>query len=201
MNKPYYKPYPKEIADRLNYLLPRFYRKASEHNSFTNRHLAAASLFYVAAISEGTYLLLPDAYGVLDYIKKYLDNELKLIQLWDEVKYILRYNGLKADVEHLGTHTVNITLPRRFLPLLRHTIQGFMWDYPAPNPTELKKIFRTHWEILHDMVEIIVNFNVPGRLISALFFYVNGKTTSEQLLNEVNNILLTFKGLRPGLRF
>ena len=195
------KPYPKEIADRLNYLLPRFYRKASEHDAFHNRHVAATFLFYIAAISEGVYLLLPDAYGVLDYIKKYVDGDIKLPELWDEVKYTLRYNGLKADVELFGTHTINITLPRRFLPLLRETIQGFMWDYPAPNPAELKRIFRTHFEILHDMVEIIVNFNVPGRLIAALFFYVNGKTTSEQLLNEVNNILLTFKGLRPGLRF
>jgi len=199
--KPYLKPYPKEIAYHLNHLLPRFYLKASEHEAFYNRHVAATSLFYVAAISEGVYLLLPDAYGVLDYIKKYVDDDIKLLELWDEVKYTLRYNGLKADVELFGNYTINITLPRRFLPLLRETIQGFMWDYPASNSTELKRIFRNHVGILQNMVEIIVNFNVPGRLISALFFYVNGKTTSEQLLNEVNNILLTFKGLKPGLRF
>jgi hypothetical protein len=199
--KPYWKPYPKEIADRLNYLLPRFYRVASEHEAFLKKHVAATYLFYVAAISEGAYLLLPDACGMLDYIKKYVDGELKLVQLWNEVKYILRYNGLKADTELFETHIVNITLPRRFLPLLRETIQGFMWDYPAPNPTELKRIFRTHCGILHDMVEIIVNFNVPGRLTAALFFYVTGKTTSEQLLNEVNDILFVFKGLKHGLRF
>jgi hypothetical protein len=198
--KPYYKPYPKEVSDRLNYLLPRFYRRVSEHEAFRKKHIAATFLFYVAAISEGIYLVLPDAHGVLDYVKKYVDDEIELIQLWDEVKYILRYNGLKADVEHFGTHTINITLPRRFLRFLKETIQGFMWDYPAPNP-ELKRVFRTHCEILHDIVEIIVNFNVPGRLVAALFFYVNGKTTSEQLLNEVNDILLTFKGLKPGLRF
>ncbi len=201
MKKPYYKPYPREIVDSLNYLLPSFYSKASEHEAFRNRNMAATYLFYVAAISEGTYLLLPDAYGVLDYIKKYVDDKLKLIQLWDEVNYMLRYNGLKADVERFETHTLNIKLPRRFLPLLRETIWGFMWDYPAPNAKELKRIFRTHFGILHDMVEIIVNFNVPGRLVASLFFYVIGKTTSEQLLKEVNNILLTFKGLRPGLRF
>jgi hypothetical protein len=199
--KPYYKPYPREVADKLNYLLPRFYRKVSESQAFHNRHVAASFLFHVAAISEGTYLVLPDAYGVLDYIKKYVDDEIKLLELWDEVKYILTYNGLRADVERFSGHLINITLPRRFLPLLRETIQGFMWDYPAPNPKEVKEVFRNHSEILHDLVEIIANFNVPGRLISALFFYVNGKTTTEQLLIEVNNILLTFKGLRPGLRF
>jgi hypothetical protein len=196
MKKPYWKPYPREIKDRLNHLLPRFYRLASER--LDNRHYAFSYLWYIAAVSEGIYLVLPDAYGVLDHLKKYVDGEIRIFQLWDEVKYILRYNEIEAVMESYQNPSVNVELPRRIMPLLKGTVEGFVWDYPSQ---DVKQTFRTHTGILQLMVMTIADFGVPGRLLSALFFYVNGKTTSEQLLNEIDDINLTFRGLKKGLRF
>ncbi len=190
------KEYPQELKNRLNQLLPRFYLRVSSNKAFYKPCIAFSALWHVACISEGTYLLLPDAYGVLDYFKKYTDQEITIFQLWDEIKYALRYNGLKATAEN--NNRLDIEIPRRILPLLRQTIEGFMWDYPSQN---VKETFRTHTGILQLMIFIISDFGFPGRLSSALFFYVNGRMTSQELLNEIDNIYMVFRGLKPGLKF
>ncbi len=190
------KEYPQELKNRLNQLLPRFYLRVSSNKAFYKPCIAFSALWHVACISEGTYLLLPDAYGVLDYFKKYIDEEITIFQLWGEVKYILRYNGLKATVE--AYNKLNIEIPKRVLPLLRQTLEGFMWDYPSQN---VRETFMTHTGILQFMVMNIADFGFSGRLTASLFFYVNGKMTSQELLNEMDNIYMVFRGLKPGLKF
>jgi hypothetical protein len=193
MRKPYYKPYPEEVNETLNKLLPRFYVRVA---SFKSPYIAYLKLANIGYISEGIYLVLPDAFAVLDDLFQFINEQITISDLKDRVKYTLRYNGIKAVLEPYCYKDVKI--PKRAIHLIEKTLFGFNFDYPSQN---VKETFRTHTGILQRLIMTIADFGFPGRLSSALFSYVHGKTTSEELLNEVDNIYLTFKGIKPGLKF
>jgi hypothetical protein len=198
MRKPWMKPYPDELKATLNKLLPRFYVRVSKYFGETrDEDIRYLKLVYFGYICEGMYLVLPDAYGVSNDLWEYLNEQITIFDLKDRVQYILRYNGINAVLEPYLS-SLHGKIPKRVANLVEQMLFGFNFDYPSEN---VKETFRTHTSILQLLVMIVANFHFPGRLSSALLSYVNGKTTTEQLLSEVSSIYQTFKGLKPGLRF
>ena len=193
MRYPYLKPYPDEIKEALNRLLPRFYTRVAH---FDNPHTAYLKLAHIGYILEGVYLLLPDAVAVIDDLNDFINEHITIFDLKDRIQYTLKYNGIKAVLEPYY-YKVNAEIPKRALNLVEGMLFGFNFDYPSKN---LKETFRVQVGILQRVVMTIADFGFPGRLSSALFLYVNGKITSEELLNQVDNTYLTFKGLIKGLR-
>jgi hypothetical protein len=198
MRQPWMNPYPDQLKATLNKLLPRFFVRISKYLSENrDEDIRYVKLAYFGYICEGMYLVLPDAYGVVNDLQEYLNEQITIFDLKDRVQYTLRYNGIDAVLEKY-LYSLHGKIPKWTKDLVEQMLFGFNFDYPSEN---VKETFRTHTSVLQLLVMTVADFGFPGRLSSTLFAYTNGKTTTEQLLDQLHSIYQTFKGLKSGLRF